>query len=45
MGHHPSLEKGLDRRVMYGWNDSFWQQIGLEDIVQEEYIRIGRMLT
>ena len=45
MGHHPSLEKGLDRRVTYGWNDSFWQQIGLKDIVQEEYIRIGRMLT
>ena len=32
----------MDDRVTHGWNDSFWQQMGLEDIVHEEYIRIGR---
>lgn len=24
-----------------GWIDSFWVQIGLDDIVEEKYIRFG----
>ena len=44
VGHPPSLEKGMDDRVTHGWNDSFWQQMGLEDIVHEEYIRIGTVM-
>ncbi len=31
----------LDEGVCQGWNDSFWQSIGLSDIVNEGYARIG----
>ena len=41
MGHHPALEKCSECRVTHGWNNGFWQRIGLEDIVMEEYVRIG----
>ena len=44
MGHLPGLQKCLSTRVTQGWNDSFWQQIGLDDIVNEEYVRIGMSL-
>ena len=26
---------------LHGWNDSFWRIIGLEDVVDEGYARIG----
>lgn len=31
----------LDSEVCHGWNDSFWQMIGLEELVSEGYVRIG----
>ncbi len=30
-----------DKSVCQGWNDSFWHSIGLSDIVDDDYIRIG----
>lgn len=27
--------------LCHGWNDSFWQKIGLGDLVDEGYARIG----
>ena len=31
----------LDSEVRHGWNDSFWQAIGLGELVSESYARIG----
>lgn len=27
--------------MTHGWNPSFWNEIGLEDLVDEEFARIG----
>ncbi len=31
----------LDSDLCHGWNDSFWRKIGLGDLVDEGYARIG----
>jgi len=36
---HPPFSAGSD--VTQGWNDSFWNGIGLDDLVSEGYSRIG----
>ena len=36
-----AIDLFLDSEVHHGWNDSFWQMIGLEDLVSEGYARIG----
>ena len=31
----------VDSDLSHGWNDSFWRKIGLGDLVDEGYVRIG----